>query len=115
MYEVRKRFEVSASHMLQLPYASKCSNLHGHNWIITVVCRSETLNPQGMVFDFGHIKNLVCDYLDHTDISDKIIIDGEVKNPTAENIALWISKRIGDSCVEVQVQESEGNVALWTK
>lgn len=36
MYTVIKRMEISASHSLKLSYRSKCENLHGHNWIITV-------------------------------------------------------------------------------
>ena len=36
MYTVIKRMEVSAAHSLKLSYRSKCENLHGHNWIITV-------------------------------------------------------------------------------
>ena len=40
MYTVIKRMEVSAAHSLKLSYRSKCENLHGHNWIITVYCRS---------------------------------------------------------------------------
>ena len=41
MYTVIKRMEISASHSLKLSYRSKCENLHGHNWIITVYCRFE--------------------------------------------------------------------------
>ena len=40
MFTVTKRLEVSASHQLKLDYPSKCQNLHGHNWIITVHARS---------------------------------------------------------------------------
>ena len=47
MYTVIKRMEISASHSLKLSYRSKCENLHGHNWIITVYCRSEVLNEDG--------------------------------------------------------------------
>ena len=36
MFTVVKRMEVSASHSLKLSYQSKCENLHGHNWIVTV-------------------------------------------------------------------------------
>ena len=43
MYTVIKRMEVSAAHSLKLSYRSKCENLHGHNWIITVYCRSKEL------------------------------------------------------------------------
>ena len=56
MYIVKKRLEISASHRLTLSYESKCQNLHGHNWIITVYCASEVLNKDGMVMDFTHIK-----------------------------------------------------------
>ena len=51
MYTVVKRMEVSAAHSLRLSYPSKCENLHGHNWIITVWCRSRELNEDGMVVD----------------------------------------------------------------
>ena len=49
MYTVIKRMEVSAAHSLALSYPSKCENLHGHNWIVTVYCRSRELNADGMV------------------------------------------------------------------
>ena len=48
MYTVIKRMEVSAAHSLKLSYSSKCENLHGHNWIITVYCRSKELNADGI-------------------------------------------------------------------
>ena len=59
MYTVIKRMEISASHSLRLSYPSKCENLHGHNWMITVYCRSKELNADGMVVDFSHIKRSV--------------------------------------------------------
>ena len=65
MYTVIKRMEVSASHSLKLSYQSKCENLHGHNWIITVFCRSKDLNEDGMVVDFTHIKEVLMGQLDH--------------------------------------------------
>ena len=36
MYYVTKRIEISAAHKLSLDYESKCTSLHGHNWIVTV-------------------------------------------------------------------------------
>ena len=59
MFTVIKRMEISAAHKLILPYRSKCASLHGHNWIITVYCRSKELNADGMVVDFSHIKQVV--------------------------------------------------------
>ena len=65
MFTVIKRLEISASHKLVLPYRSKCASLHGHNWIITVYCRSARLNADGMVVDFTRIKEVVMEKLDH--------------------------------------------------
>ena len=53
MYYIQKSFEISASHHLTLSYQSKCSNVHGHNWHVTVYCKSKTLNSDGMVADFS--------------------------------------------------------------
>ena len=39
MYYIEKTLEISACHRLTLSYESKCQNLHGHNWIITVYCK----------------------------------------------------------------------------
>ncbi|MBO7506093.1 MAG: 6-carboxytetrahydropterin synthase QueD [Paludibacteraceae bacterium] len=108
MYYISKRIEISSAHRLNLSYPSKCENLHGHNWVITVYCKSKTLNQDGMVVDFSHIKKIVKDKLDHTVIND--VLDG--LNPTAENLAYWICQQI-DTCYKVTVQESEGNTATY--
>lgn len=107
MYYVRKRLEVSAAHRLELSYESKCSSLHGHNWIIIVECRSRELNADGMVADFTLIKNEIMDMLDHRVINDVLPF-----NPTAENIARWVVDTI-PTCFRCEVQESEGNMAAY--
>lgn len=109
MFIVKKRIEVAGSHKLNLNYESKCSNLHGHNWIINVWCKSEQLNCNGMVIDFTEIKRLVQDKLDHKNLNDEVDF-----NPTAENIAKWICDTV-PKCYMVSVRESEGNEAIYRR
>jgi len=109
MYIVKKRLEFAAAHRLNLSYESKCCALHGHNWIVTVWCRSEQLNADGMVVDFDIIKRVVKQQLDHRVLNDVLPF-----NPTAENIARWICEQI-PACFKVEVRESENNTAFYEK
>ena len=108
MFYVKKRIEISAAHSLSLSYESKCSRIHGHNWIITVFCRSKELNADGMVCDFTHIKNKIHGFLDHGLLNELLPF-----NPTAENIAYWVVEQIPE-CYKAIVQEWEGNEAMYT-
>lgn len=101
--------EIAGCHKLSLPYESKCTNLHGHNWIVTVYCKSVSLNAEGMVIDFKHIKEKVHDYLDHGNFNKLLPF-----NPTAENIAEWICNQV-PKCYRVDVEESTNNIATYIK
>ena len=107
MYYIEKKIEISAAHYLNLPYESKCTRLHGHNWLITVCCKAASLDENGMVTDFGLIKQKVQDTFDHRCLNEVMDV-----NPTAENIARLICDSI-PRCYRVSVQESEGNTAVY--
>lgn len=107
MYYIKKRIEISAAHRLQLSYESKCTTLHGHNWIFTIECRSKELNADGMVTDFTKVKDQIVGRLDHKVLNDMLPF-----NPTAENIARWVVENI-PNCFRCEVQESEGNTAIY--
>lgn len=107
MYYVVKRMEISGSHRLELSYESKCANIHGHNWVISVYCAARELNAEGMVCDFKHIKDTIHGALDHRHLNDVLPF-----NPTAENIARWVVGQI-PQCYKASVQESEGNIAVY--
>ena len=107
IYCVSKRMEIAGAHRLELSYPSKCENIHGHNWIVTVYCAAKELNSDGMVCDFKHIKEKIHGYLDHGYLNELLPF-----NPTAENIAKWICDQL-PQCYRVDVQESEGNMATY--
>ena len=109
MYYVCKRLEISAAHSLMLSYESKCEDLHGHNWIVKIYCKSETLNQDGMVTDFTLIKKKIEGALDHKFLNDVLPM-----NPTAENIARWICDRTPNA-YKVEVWESEMNMAAYER
>jgi 6-pyruvoyltetrahydropterin/6-carboxytetrahydropterin synthase len=109
MYYVKKQLEISAAHSLKLTYQSKCECLHGHNWIITVYCKSKNLDENGMVVDFTKIKQAVTEKLDHKNLNDVLPF-----NPSAENIAHWVCEQI-PHCYRVEVIESADNTAIYEK
>lgn len=115
MYYISKRLEISGAHNLKLPYESKCKNFHGHNWIVTIYCRSKELTDYGMIIDFTHIKKVIHEQLDHQYLNDHFTF-----NPTAENMCRWICDEVTKyceigECYKVMVQESEGNVAIYER
>jgi 6-pyruvoyltetrahydropterin/6-carboxytetrahydropterin synthase len=92
MLTIAKEFNFSASH--QLAYLSadhQCARLHGHNYVIEIELRApaEALTPAGFVRDYGDLsafKDWLDAELDHRHLNDTI----PEKNPSAENIAIWV-------------------------
>ena len=109
MYTVKKTLEISAAHNLRYSYNNQCENMHGHNYVITVYCRSETLNKDGMVVDFNEIKELVHAKLSHSYLNEVLGF-----NPTAENIAKWVCDTV-PHCYKVTVQETQSNEATYER
>lgn len=118
MYQIETQLEISSSHHLALNYESPCSNIHGHNWIIKIQCRTLYLNSNGMVADFALIKKAIKDELDHKNLNE--VLDF---NPTAENLARHICEKLNNSdlldresgafCSRVDITETPNNTASW--
>ena len=117
MYYVQKTLEIAGAHSLKLDYDSKCTNLHGHNWLVTVFCKAKELDQNGMVVDFAEIKRKVSNRFDHKNLNELMpgnLVDGKFNriNPTAENLARLICVTV-PRCYKVTVQESSGNIACY--
>ena len=110
-------YEIAGAHRLELPYESPCRNLHGHNWLVSVHIKSESLAKHGMILDFKHIKDYLKSF-DHKCLNDLVKF-----NPTAENLAEHFGEYVlkqaqqegceGVYYIKCEVQEAEHNVASW--
>jgi 6-pyruvoyltetrahydropterin/6-carboxytetrahydropterin synthase len=90
MYTVKVESHFSSAHNLR-HYKGKCESLHGHNWKVEAVVRSDRLDAVGMVVDFKILKkrlNAILEKLDHAYLN-KIPYFKKV-NPTSEQIARYI-------------------------
>jgi len=112
---ISKSFKFDAAHRLVDGYKGKCSNVHGHSWVVTIHLQSDRLDKFGMVRDFNDlkvIKNWIDKWLDHACIvadSDKYLtnwLDANKQkkytvkgNPTSEKL----SQVIFDMCHEQMV------------
>lgn len=102
MYRVSKEVKFPVGHVLT-KHKGKCNTVHGHQISVIFTLKSEFLNDNYMVIDFGDLKEIInkkFGRFDHSFIIDKnksieidlpseiftnvIHIDGE---PTAENLA----------------------------
>lgn len=108
---IGKEFTFDSAHNL-LNYTGKCASLHGHTYKLHVVL-SGKLQKNGLVFDFGDIKSIVNEkvisVLDHKYINDII------KQPSAENISIWIWNQLKKDLplFEIRLWESPTNFVIY--
>lgn len=94
MFELDVIREFSSAHCLK-GYCGNCSEKHGHNWSVQVFIRSEKLDEIGITVDFKALKrelDALLGELDHKDLNS--IPPFDKLNPTSENIAMYIYKRL---------------------
>lgn len=113
MFELIVETDFAAAHSLR-GYQGKCENLHGHNWKVQVVLKSQRLNDLGMVMDFKEVEDRVGEILesfDHKYLND--LAPFKRRNPTTENVSKVLyhelSKRLpkGVSVTKVTTWESD--------
>lgn len=94
MFELNIRTHFSAAHHL-VGYEGMCATMHGHNWGVEVFVRGEELGATGMLVDFRVLKAAVRELMhefDHKDLNASA--DFKSQNPTSENIARLVFKRL---------------------
>ncbi|HEY9122781.1 MAG TPA: 6-carboxytetrahydropterin synthase [Bacteroidales bacterium] len=101
-YIISKEFSFEAAHRLNKNYTGKCTNNHGHSWLVRVSIEAETLDNKDMVIDFQDTKVLkqwIDEKLDHAtilwehdpmcqyirDTGQRLFVTS--KNPTSEHLA----------------------------
>ena len=111
MFEVSVAMNFSAAHNLK-GYQGKCEALHGHNWKVEVILRSDKLDNIGMVEDFSAIKDKLKNILslfDHKYLN--VLPYFKKKNPTSENIAKLIFEKMKEKLKSTQLGIS--SVKVW--
>ena len=92
--QIRKSFTFEAAHVLP-HHPGKCARLHGHSYRLEVALDGPLQaegRACGMVQDFETVSRLVKESvigeLDHRSLNELL------ENPTAEQIAVWIWRRL---------------------
>lgn len=114
-YILKRKHTFSAAHSIS--GIDKCDRIHGHNWVVQVVCKAETLN-NGMVIPFDEIKPFewwIDSHVDHRNLND---IEPFTRiPPTTENVAEWLYHKavqiIGPIVTGIEVWETEKNSVTY--
>ena len=114
MYEVTIIKSFSAAHVLA-QVGGKCEELHGHNFKVELSVGAPELNQSGLLIDFRLVKKWLGELLeeiDHKHLNEIPFFAG--LNPSAENVARYLSEKIaplaeqeGVMVTRVKVWESE--------
>jgi 6-pyruvoyltetrahydropterin/6-carboxytetrahydropterin synthase len=94
MFELKILTHFSAAHQLTM-VASKCENLHGHNWHVEVCVTGNRLDEGGVLVDFGIIKKHVREImqrLDHQFLNELPCFATDP--PSSENIAVYVARNL---------------------
>jgi 6-pyruvoyltetrahydropterin/6-carboxytetrahydropterin synthase len=94
MFEISIRTSFASAHRLR-GYEGVCENIHGHNWKVKVIVRTEIVNDIGIGIDFKLLKKAtdeIISKLDHRDINT--IEPFDRINPSSENIAKWLFEEL---------------------
>jgi 6-pyruvoyltetrahydropterin/6-carboxytetrahydropterin synthase len=138
MYTLKTNSSFDSAHFLS-GYQGKCSNIHGHRWVVEVEIGGDALEKTGskreMLVDFGDFKDdlkTITDDLDHSLLIEKDSLKPKTMEalmeenfriielpfrPTAENFARYFYEQIGNKGYRVlrtTVYETPNNCASYS-
>ncbi|MBW1989969.1 MAG: 6-carboxytetrahydropterin synthase QueD [Deltaproteobacteria bacterium] len=94
VYEVVVQTCFSAAHALR-GYQGDCARMHGHNWTVTVHVECERTDEVGIAVDFRTVKAKVQEAVSELDHQTLNELDAfSQKNPTSENVAEYLYRRV---------------------
>ena len=111
MFELKIISQFAAAHQLR-EFHGKCEQLHGHNWKVEVYVKGEKLGEDGLLLDFGVIKEntkKALRELDHKFLNDLPFFTET--NPSSENIARYLYDYLSTRINKEDVRVSR--VAAW--
>lgn len=86
------RVTFDAAHYLP-DYQGKCKYEHGHTYTAVARLQGKVDEKTGMVADFGKIKKILTMY-DHDSLNNPARGGVPIKNPTVENLATILARRL---------------------
>ncbi|MCX8059556.1 MAG: 6-carboxytetrahydropterin synthase QueD [Spirochaetes bacterium] len=116
MFKVSVSGTFSSAHFLR-NYKGKCENIHGHNYKVEVIIKSNNLQDNQILIDFSELKTYLKNILNELDHKLLNNLDFFQKNnPTSEMIAFYIFEKIKKkykSLYSVKVWETEQQYAEY--
>ena len=86
---LRREFTFDSAHSIKDMGA--CERLHGHTYRLVVTLEG-TPNENGIILDFRTLNELVSSHV--LSLIDHRHLNCVIENPTAENVAQWIARRL---------------------
>ena len=111
MYELKITSQFAGAHQLR-EYDGKCERLHGHNWKVEVTITGTKLGEDGMLIDFGLVKEAakkVLSDLDHQFLNE--LEPFKTDNPSSENIARYLYGALARDLNDDRIRVSK--VTAW--
>lgn len=108
MIECTRRIEFDSAHRV-IGHQNKCKYLHGHRYVLEVTAAINELDELGMVADFGFLKQVIKDWIDHN-FDHNVILHKNDKD-----LGEYISKYTGQSVYYLETNPTAENIALHLK